>query len=66
MELVIINQRRVSPFRKEYQIAKRLMDVALCLLALPVAIPLMAICALAIRLDSPGPVLFIQERVGRG
>ena len=66
MELVIINQRRVFPLRKEYQIAKRVMDVALCLLALPVALPLMAICAVAILLDSPGPVLFIQERVGKG
>ena len=66
MELLIINQRRVFPFRKEYQIAKRVMDVALCLLALPVVLPVMAICALAIRLDSSGPVLFVQDRVGRG
>jgi len=66
MELVIINQRRVFPLRKEYQIVKRVMDVTLCLLALPVALPLMAICAVAILLDSPGPVLFVQDRVGKG
>jgi len=66
MDLVIINQPRVFPYRKGYQIAKRVMDVALCLLALPVALPLMAICALAIRLDSPGPVIFVQERIGKG
>ncbi|HID63032.1 MAG TPA: sugar transferase [Anaerolineae bacterium] len=66
MDLVIINQPRVFPYRKEYQIAKRVMDVALCLLAMPLALPLMAICALAIHLDSPGPVLFIQERIGKG
>jgi lipopolysaccharide/colanic/teichoic acid biosynthesis glycosyltransferase len=66
MELVIINPPRVFPCRKDYQIAKRVMDVALCLLALPVALPLMAICALAIRIDSPGPIFFIQERIGRG
>jgi lipopolysaccharide/colanic/teichoic acid biosynthesis glycosyltransferase len=42
------------------------MDVAFCLLALPVAFPLMAICVLAVCIDSPGPVLFIQERIGRG
>ena len=66
MELLVINQRRVSPLRKEYQIAKRVMDVALCLLVLPVALPLMVICAIAILLDSPGRVLFVQERIGKG
>ncbi len=66
MDLVIINQPRVFPYRRAHQIAKRVMDVALCLLALPFVLPLMAICALVIRLDSSGPVLFIQERIGKG
>jgi len=66
MELVIINQPRVFPYRKAYQIGKRLMDLALCLLFLPVALPLMAICVLAIRIDSPGPALFVQQRIGKG
>ena len=46
-------------------LAKRAMDVALSLLALPLAVPLMALIALAVKLDSPGPVWFRQERVGR-
>jgi len=66
MELVIVNQPRVFPYRREYQIAKRLMDIILCLLALLVALPLMVICAVAILLDSPGPVFFVQERIGKG
>lgn len=66
MDLVIINQPRVLPYRRAYQIAKRVMDVALCLLAMPLILPLMGICALAIRLDSRGPALFIQERIGKG
>ncbi len=66
MDLEIINQPRVFPYRKEYQIAKRVMDVALCLLALPLALPLLAICALVIHLDSPGPIFFVQERIGKG
>ena len=66
MELVIINQPRVFPYRKAYQIGKRLKDLALCLLFLPVALPLMAICVLAIRIDSPGPALFVQQRIGKG
>jgi len=66
MELVIINQPRVFPCQRGYEIAKRMIDLAICLLALPVVLPLMAICAFLIRMDSPGPVLFVQERVGRG
>jgi lipopolysaccharide/colanic/teichoic acid biosynthesis glycosyltransferase len=66
MDLVIINQPKVFPYRKEHQIAKRVVDVALCLLAMPLALPLMVICALAIYIDSPGPVLFVQERIGKG
>jgi lipopolysaccharide/colanic/teichoic acid biosynthesis glycosyltransferase len=66
MDLVIINQPRVFLYRKGYQIAKRVMDLALCLLAMPLVLPLLALCALAIRIDSPGPVLFVQERIGKG
>jgi lipopolysaccharide/colanic/teichoic acid biosynthesis glycosyltransferase len=32
----------------------------------PVALVAMLICAIAIALDSPGPILFVQERVGKG
>ena len=48
-----------------HDLAKRAMDVSLSLLALPLAVPLMALIALAVKLDSPGPVWFRQERVGR-
>jgi lipopolysaccharide/colanic/teichoic acid biosynthesis glycosyltransferase len=47
-----------------YVQVKRLVDVVLCLLALPAVLLLLSICALAIRLDSRGPVLFIQDRTG--
>ncbi len=66
MELVIINPARVFPHRREYKIAKRVLDVIICLLVLPVVLPLIGLCALLIRLDSPGPALFVQERVGKG
>lgn len=36
------------------------------LLFLVVSAPLQILAAIAIKLDSPGPVLFIQERLGRG
>jgi lipopolysaccharide/colanic/teichoic acid biosynthesis glycosyltransferase len=43
---------------------KRLFDLVLCCLALPILLPLMAVCALWVRLSSPGPILFRQTRVG--
>jgi exopolysaccharide biosynthesis polyprenyl glycosylphosphotransferase len=45
---------------------KRMVDFSLALLLLVGLAPLFAAVALAIRLDSPGPVFFAQERVGRG
>ena len=44
---------------------KRAMDLVLGSIGLLLALPLMGVLALAIKLDSPGPVLFIQTRVGR-
>lgn len=45
--------------------AKRLMDVVGALLGLVLLAPLFAAVAVWIRLDSPGPVLFRQRRIGR-
>lgn len=45
--------------------AKRAFDLALVLLVLPVALALMVLIGLWVRLDSQGPALFRQERVGR-
>ena len=45
---------------------KRVFDVAVALLALAMLVPLFIAIGIAIKLDSPGPVFFRQERVGRG
>ena len=45
--------------------SKRLMDIAVATIGLAVALPLMALVALAIRLTSSGPVLYHQKRVGQ-
>lgn len=44
---------------------KRAFDIAVSLVGLVLLAPLLALLALAVRLDSPGPALFRQERVGR-
>ncbi|MFN7971687.1 MAG: sugar transferase [Acidobacteriota bacterium] len=46
--------------------AKTVVDYAVTLLILIAALPVMAVIALLIKLGSPGPVIFRQERVGRG
>ncbi len=43
---------------------KRLMDIVVSILVLIVSLPITIITAIAIKLESPGPMLFIQERSG--
>ena len=66
MDSVFIQQQtRTWSYPRPYEVAKRLFDLVICLLLLPVVLPVMAVCAVAIRLDSPGPAFFIQERIGK-
>ena len=44
---------------------KRVLDLLLATMALLVLFPIMAITALAIKLESPGPIIFRQTRVGK-
>ena len=50
--------------RPSYFVCKRSLDVILSILMLIAFLPLFAVIALLIQLDSPGPILFRQERVG--
>jgi undecaprenyl phosphate N,N'-diacetylbacillosamine 1-phosphate transferase len=43
---------------------KRLMDVFLSILSIAAFLPLFLIMAVIIRLDSPGPVFYVQDRLG--
>ena len=44
---------------------KRAFDLAFCVLVTPVVVPLLLLCALAIKIDSPGAVTFAQDRTGQ-
>ncbi|MBN1577846.1 MAG: sugar transferase [Chitinispirillaceae bacterium] len=55
-----------TPERAVEHICKRAMDIAVALLMLVIGAPIMLVAAAAIKLTSPGPVLFRQERVGLG
>ena len=50
--------------RSFYYFLKRSFDIIASLTALILLSPLMLLIAILIRLDSPGPALFIQQRVG--
>src|SRR5690606_38481327 len=49
---------------RHYRLAKRLLDVIGAALGLLLLAPVFLLIALAIKLDSPGPVFFVQDRVG--
>lgn len=51
--------------RPAAEIAHRLIDIAVATAVLALALPLLAVAAALIRLDSPGPAIFRQKRVGR-
>jgi lipopolysaccharide/colanic/teichoic acid biosynthesis glycosyltransferase len=57
-------QRKFSMGFRAYLIAKRWFDFIVAAMALVALSPLMAMIAVLIKLDSPGPVFFSQERVG--
>jgi Undecaprenyl-phosphate glucose phosphotransferase len=52
------------PISEWSAVVKRLMDFAMSLAAITVFSPILALFALAIKLESKGPVLFVQERFG--
>jgi lipopolysaccharide/colanic/teichoic acid biosynthesis glycosyltransferase len=49
-----------------YRRIKRALDLSVSVALLPVALAVLAVCAVAIRLESPGRILFVQDRTGRG
>lgn len=59
-------QHQGPPFRLWWRLVlKRAVDFACALTGIAILAPVMALIALAIKLDSKGPVLYLQERVGR-
>lgn len=53
------------PLSSSYLRAKRILDITLTILLLPILCPIMLIIAILIRLDSQGPIFFRQKRLGQ-
>ncbi len=56
--------RGLGPSHPRAEGARRALNVAVAVVGLVIAAPVMVVVALLIRLTSPGPVLFLQTRVG--
>lgn len=62
--LPVINIRNVPLTNTLNQVVKRIMDVSGAIVALILFSPVMLLTAIGIKLTSPGPVIYSQERVG--
>lgn len=62
LPVIQVNEIAIVGFAR---VLKRTEDVVLSVLGLVFASPLLALTAALIKLDSPGPVLFSQERIGK-
>ena len=48
-----------------YDLIRRIVDIVVSMVGLVLSLPLMFIAGVLIKLDTPGPVFYVQERVGR-
>lgn len=64
MGLPVINIRYVPLANTANMVIKRAMDIAGSLVGIVISSPVMLIAAILVKLSSPGPVIFKQERVG--
>ncbi len=61
----ILREKAASPMIV-YPILKRAFDIFISAASIAILSPMMAVIALIIKLDSPGPIVFKQKRIGRG
>lgn len=61
--LLLVKGTGLTPAQR---VGKRLMDILLCSVAMIIAAPVMAVVAIAIKLEDGGPVFFRQKRMTRG
>lgn len=69
VEMQSRQEKQIQPSQKTTNIAsvmaKNTLDVLVCLILIPLLVPVMLAIGLAILLDSRGPVLFKQKRIGQ-
>src|SRR5262245_16861038 len=63
--LAILRRHTVKLYKPHYRRVKRGLEMSLCIIAAPFVIPIALIIAIFVKTTSPGPVLFMQDRVGK-
>ncbi len=66
MTWLVVERPAIKLYRPYYETAKRILDIILCLFLMLFAAPAALIIGIIIRLDSPGPIFFVQDRIGKG
>jgi len=62
-----INPDRCWLSPRTYRVVKRVLDLLVVALLLPIVLPVLGVCAALIKLESPrDPILYIQKRTGKG
>lgn len=61
---LIVRSQSTGLRQTTYYVVKRVLDVAVASIALVMLAPVLLVIAIAIKLSSPGPVIFKQERIG--
>lgn len=65
-DLELLETPAITDSRKFYFFFKRLFDIVFSIIALIVLLPVFIIVGIAIKIDSPGSIIFKQKRVGKG
>ena len=65
LDIDIAEDRALAVEDRWQEIVRRALEIVVGLILLILTLPIMAVIAFAIRIDSPGPVIFQQYRVGR-
>jgi len=62
----VITAYKLKTRQKIYRAVKAIAEFFIALIAIIVLVPVFLIVAIAIKIDSPGPVFFVQKRIGKG
>lgn len=62
----VLFREQIQRRRMYYSFSKRMMDIMCSLVGLIALVPVLLIVSIAIKVESTGPIIFVQKRVGKG
>lgn len=63
---LVADHNRPNLLSRRKKIGKRIFDLVVCAILIPLLLPILAMCGIAILIESPGPIIFRQWRTGKG